>query len=257
VSAEATFTATFQATGLLHTPGLIPAPLCEALVAAWRAEVAPHEGQLKRQHNLLHEPHVRSPDGFVVNPLLDPHALADFPAFAAAARAIADHPPLVQAAGWALEAEPSLLQTAFFESSLGTTPHRDAPPFAADGRLVGAWIALEDITLEAGPFLAWPGTRDLNDPELDRLAYEVRGGLAAPDPDVRAEAAAYFERLLPLLEGRPRAVCPIPRGDVLWWDARIIHGSYAPVFGAGRSRLSLIAHFFPLADRPSRGEPGA
>ncbi len=244
------FRQAFRAHGLVHTPGLVPAALCDALVAAWAAEVAPHEGPLKRQHNLRDEPHVRSADGFVVNPLLNAHTLAAFPTFAALAAEIAALDALRISAEWALDAPVTLLQTAFFESSLGTTPHRDAPPFAADGAMVGAWVALEDVVLEAGPFLAWPGTRELDDPELDRLAYTVRGALATPGRDFANEAAAYFSRLNVHIEGRQAALCPIPKGDVLWWDARIIHGSAAPTFGAGRSRRSLIAHYFPTADAP-------
>lgn len=230
--------------GLAHTPGLVPHALCDALVAAWTAEVAPFEGLLRRQHNLREEVHLRSEDGFVVNPVFGVHDQERFPGFAAAAREVVGGTKLRACADAVLGAKASWLQSAFFDSGLGTMPHRDDPPYAEDGAMIGAWVALEDIALEAGPFLLWPGSRDWQDDELDALGRSVRTKLGDGAEDLEA-AAAYHARLAQLLEGKAPLVCTVAKGDVVWWDRRVVHGAMTPTVGAGRSRRSLVLHFIP------------
>lgn len=234
----------FREHGFVHTPRLVPPAVCDAVVAAWTLEVAPFDGPLRRQHNLREEVHERSADGFIVNPLFGVHDQNQFPELAAAAREVVDATPVRGCAHAVLGKEAKWLQSAFFESSLGTAPHRDDPPFDPDGAMVGAWVALEDIVPEAGPFMLWPGSRDWEDGQLDALGRSVRTKLAQGGVDLHA-AAAYHARLALLLDGKTPIVGTIAKGDVVWWDRRVVHGALTPTAGAGRSRRSLVLHFVP------------
>lgn len=236
--------------GWAHTPSLVAEALTDPIVAAWRAEVAPFQGALMRQYNAVAETHHRSPDGLVTNSLHNPHALGEFPRFSAAIQALEAAVPL-RACAEALLGGPVLrLQSAFFESSIGSLPHRDDHPYRAEGAMVGVWIALEPITLQAGPFQLWPHTHLLEDDELDRLGRLVwhrRHVLAEP---AGPETEALMGHLLPILEGRSSILATIPRGDALWWHRRTVHGSRPPTPGSQQSRLSLIFHYILAADAP-------
>lgn len=235
----------YRAYGLVHTPKIVPPDLCDQLVDAWRREVKPYAGLLKRQDSLQEEVHRRSADGFVVNPLWNVHRLDAFPGFSSLVPEIVDKTPVRACANAALGWPARLMQSAFFESSDGTAAHRDDAPYATDDGMVGAWIALEDITLEAGPFVLWTGSRDWELPELDALGRSIRKRLGEGDPDVQADAAEYHRRLAERLAEQEPIVATIGKGDVVWWDRRVFHGSLSPQVGAARSRMSLVLHFVP------------
>ena len=236
--------------GFVHVPRLVPEPLTRALVTAFLEEVNSLEVPLPRQHNAHTEPHERGATGHMVNPLHNPHLLELTPRFAQAAAALATFEPLVHTAAQLLDSPVALLQTAFYDSSRGSAAHRDDHPFRADAPMLGAWIALEDISEQAGPFVVFAGSHAIQDPELDRLgrrswtARHVEG-----HTDAQANRA-YQERLHHHIASQGPTLATVKRGDVVFWDRRTVHGSRPPAEGTLHSRRSLNAHYIRTADMP-------
>jgi ectoine hydroxylase-related dioxygenase (phytanoyl-CoA dioxygenase family) len=233
--------------GCAHTPAIADAALCEAVVDAWLDGPSSTTESLRRQHTGRFETHLMTADGFVANPLLSPHTLEQWPRLASACQAVLDSPRLLAAVEALLGPEARLHQSAFYDSGLGSTPHRDDHPLRPDGPMVAVLVALEPISPEGGPLVVWPGTHAIDDPTLDaqgldlfrrqHLEGDLEGDLA---PDL---FEALARRIQGHLEGREQALATFPTGDGMWWWRRTLHGSYAPVPGARRTRRSLIAHF--------------
>lgn len=244
----------FERDGFLHTPGLVPSAACRSLVAAWQTEVVPWPHPLARQHNARTERHHRSADGFIVNPVHNPHLLEPFPRLRAALATITALPELRAHAERLLGGPAALLQTAVYESAEGSAAHRDDHPFRPDAPMVGAWIALEPIVDEAGPFLVFPGSHRIDDAELDRLgraAWQARHVERRDDPQVQS---AYAERLAGHLATAGPVLATLSIGDAVWWDRRTVHGARAPTLGARRTRRSLNLHFIRQTDMPGTPE---
>ncbi|MCO4744583.1 MAG: phytanoyl-CoA dioxygenase family protein [Proteobacteria bacterium] len=237
--------------GYAHTPKLAPEAHIEALRRAFTLRLKHATEPLRRQHNARWESHQFSTDGAVVNPLLNPHTLVDYPEVSDAASALIASARLLECASAVLGAPAKLHQTAFYESSLGSTPHRDDHPHQADGAMVAVWIALETIVEASGPLVLWPGTHRKADPVLDTLGRAVWEKRHLQREDSRAEAEALSEHLTEVLATVQPVLATIPAGDAVWWDRRTVHGSRTPIVGQRRTRSSFIAHFIVAADRPA------
>lgn len=118
------------------------------------------------------------------------------------------------------------------------------------GHYVAAWLALDDIHPDSGPFQIVPGS--CRWPQVSQA--KIRAALAA-DGD-GPMWPKHSERILsPLfaaeIERRgAEAFTWVPsRGDVLLWSGRALHrGSRAKV--PGMERRALIAHFSGVSHRP-------
>jgi phytanoyl-CoA hydroxylase len=127
----------------------------------------------------------------------------------------------------------SLQQIMVFEQS-ATPAHQDwfyldsFPP----GCLTAAWVALEDIHPNATRFFVIPGSQDF-DKEF-------------PEDWING-SSRYVEHMTELVhtEFKDRITIPeMRRGDVLFWNSRVIHGSFRGT-DPTKSRLSLTAHYLP------------
>lgn len=125
---------------------------------------------------------------------------------------------------------------------------------------VAAWLALDDIHPDSGPFQFIPGSHKWFRVTQDRM-------LAALEPHERRDPAwpKYSERILtPLFEKEitQRSAVTISylpqKGDVLLWHPRLLHrGSTAKV--SGMERRALIVHYSGVhhrADMPRAVEYG-
>ena len=122
-------------------------------------------------------------------------------------------------------------QSMFFDKSTGTKLHQDTWYLDTNpnGKLVGVWIALEDIEETAGPFCIYSNSDtsklDPLDFDFENLDSDFNFKSAFPDA-VRYDFTA-------------RA------GDILIWDSLSIHGALLPDNEA-KTRKSITAHFYPL-----------
>ena len=128
-------------------------------------------------------------------------------------------------------------QTMYFDKSTGTLGHQDSYYLDTEpyGGVVGVWFALEDISLESGPFYMIPKSHK-HGPLFNSQANERY-----------ADHDEYVEKLGFIEEENKSNIKPmlVNKGDVIIWSSTTIHGALnASVKHA--SRKSLTAHYFPL-----------
>jgi len=123
-----------------------------------------------------------------------------------------------------------LMQSMLFDLNTATAPHQDCwyLDSVPSGRLLAAWIALEDIDERAGRFFVLP---DSCDAELHAEGMPHSEWLRRLRVHVDAHSA---EAYAPALR----------KGDVLFWSSRAIHGAL-PTQDERFSRKSLTAHYLP------------
>jgi phytanoyl-CoA hydroxylase len=218
--------------------GLVDGRRCEQARSAFAREVKPYGGFLYRQASGNPERHVLTEAGHVLNSILNVQDLQArrFPTFRAASLAVITSREL-QAAVRVLLGEPgALVQSMYFEGNPSTWAHQDTYYLdSADiGRMVGSWIALEDIAPGAGRFYIYPGSH--------RIDMAKNGG----NFDVAFNHDRYKRLVLDVIQ-RHGLECRAPalrKGDVLFWNSKTIHGSLETVQPQA-SRSSLTAHFIP------------
>ena len=141
-------------------------------------------------------------------------------------------------------------QSLYFEFGSQQPLHRDSTvvPSPEFGRLVAAWIALEDIDADSGPLAYVPGSQKFD-------FYPFRPGEYVYDPsrhsarDVEAAIDFYDEQLR--ASGLPTKHFLAKRGEVLMWHSALMHGGAPPV-SPQRTRKSLAVHYSALRTHPTR-----
>lgn len=158
-----------------------------------------------------------------------------------AVKALAIHPRILTALRTVYGRDPFPFQTLSFQVGTEQPKHSDAIHFHSDPPLFmcGVWIALEDVALDAGALVYWPGSHKL--PILT-----MRGaGLNRPDP----EPADYDRLYQPALDARIDAsgIAPehavVRKGQAFVWAANLVHGG-SPITREGATRRSLVVHFY-------------
>ncbi|HIA37016.1 MAG TPA: hypothetical protein EYN89_09895, partial [Flavobacteriales bacterium] len=151
--------------GFIICEELISVDLCNSIVAAFNNEILPYTGVLLRSTSAKKEKHQLSESGMMTNPILQIQDLksARFPKFQRLALNALGSASVQNTINDLLEAEPILIQSVFYHTSMGTAPHEDSHYFdSEDGRMLGCWIALENIDEKAGRFYVYPKTHNLN-----------------------------------------------------------------------------------------------
>src|SRR5690606_21740014 len=140
----------YQEQGYAVLPGVVPAGLIDACLAAFEATVKPYRGPILRQ-STERETHRLSAAGHIENGLLNCHIPGQCPpldGFAERVLAIVTHERL-QDAIQRLTGRPgaACMQTMVFDYSPATQAHQDCVYLDSvpSGGMIAAWIALEDI----------------------------------------------------------------------------------------------------------------
>lgn len=125
-------------------------------------------------------------------------------------------------------------QTLNFEYGTQQGAHADTYHFNAkpDGFMCGVWVALEDVSRDAGPLFYYPGSHKLE--TIERL--DLMGGRSYRDYEARI--AATMES-----HGLKRETALLKRGQALIWAANLVHGG-APRINPALTRLSQVTHYF-------------
>ncbi len=112
---------------------------------------------------------------------------------------------------------PKFVQSMYFEGNSKTWEHQDSYYLDSEhlGSMVGAWIALEDISATAGRFFVCP--------ETHKLDWKRQG----KDDNVADSHEVYIQSVVNIMkERKAKVVAPaLQKGDVLFWNAYTIHGS--------------------------------
>lgn len=118
--------------------------------------------------------------------------------------------------------------------------HQDncMPNEIAGSNYMGAWVALEDVDPEAGPFEFIPGSHNW-DMDYDFL-YES-AVLGRERSDLNDRRIEYYQEQINQHNATPEKLL-IQKGDVFIWHGRLIHrGSTA--IDKSKTRMSLIGHY--------------
>lgn len=224
--------------GYVVLRGIIPTVLCDRAHRAFHEEVRGYDGYLYRQATADPERHVWTSGGYMLNSLLNIQDLPSnrFPEFRAAGLEILTHRKLAAVLGAILGEPPKIVQTMFFEGNPRTWAHQDTYYLDSTdvGRMVAAWVAVEDIHAGAGRFFVYPGSHKI---ELPRNSGEL---------NVAFNHARYKQLVLDMIRenGLECRAPALQKGDVLLWSSRTVHGSLE-TREPQRSRASFTAHYIP------------
>ena len=231
--------AAYERDGYVVLRGLVPPALCDAVRAAFDAEVRPSRTPILRQKNMRYEANAFDADGFLSNPVFNVQDLETrrFGGFKSAALDVLTHPAVAAATRAVLGApRTKLIQSMYFEAPAGTWAHQDS--YYQDsaeglGRGVAGWFALEDIDPGAGRFYV----ASKSHVALPPLRNEGELGVAlGHDRYKRAVVEAVRDAGLDCTAPR------LQKGDVLLWSSLLVHGSLEAL-RPGVSRASLTAHY--------------
>ena len=147
-----------------------------------------------------------------------------------------------------LEADPLLTQSLHFDHGSQQPLHQDTAfvRMTSPMKLVGVWVALEDIKPGSGELLYLPGSH-----RWEGVLFSNRFKHYDKDRDGVEQLDNWHQWILD--EAERRGVEPVTfrakKGDVLFWHAALAHGG-APITDPGQTRKSLVAHYCPTNVRP-------
>ena len=118
-----------------------------------------------------------------------------------------------------------------FDKSMETIDHIDSWYLDTHpkGALFGAWVALENISKESGPFRVYPGShKDCNAYALQSLNHED-----------------FINKIEELKKNYECKELILDKGDLVIWHSYLIHGA-SKVVDKSFSRKSITSHYYPL-----------
>jgi ectoine hydroxylase-related dioxygenase (phytanoyl-CoA dioxygenase family) len=133
--------------------------------------------------------------------------------------------------------KPIPFQTLNFWTGTQQAPHSDTLHFNSKpaGYMCGVWIALEDIDMDNGPLVYYPGSHKL--PEVTMRDVGVRADYS--------EYKQYERHIAELIEQEELepAYATITKGQALVWASNLLHGG-AKQKDPDRTRHSQVTHYF-------------
>lgn len=140
--------------------------------------------------------------------------------------------------------EPRPFQTLNFRVGTQQPAHADSVHFNTDppGFMCGVWVALEDIDMDCGPLVYYPGSQKLPPVTPEAVGIEIAPGQEAVAHDAYEARYEPFIRDLIEREGLEARYATVPKGHALVWAADLLHGG-SPVRAPGRTRRSQVTHY--------------
>jgi phytanoyl-CoA hydroxylase len=226
--------------GYVVVRGAVPASLCQAAKVAFAGEVKPSRAYFKRHASSDFERHVFTEAGFMKYPIMNIQDLPEgkYGRFRGLGLAMLAHDSVRDVMSLLLGEPGRMIHTMYFDGNQKTWAHRDSHYIDAreTGRMIGVWIAAEDIHPGAGPFYVYARSHRTPTPaglDLDRI-----------DPN----GPEYKQRMEAFADGSAlRLVAPeLAQGDMILWSSLTIHGSLATT-QPEKSRRSFTAHYIPVS----------
>lgn len=158
-----------------------------------------------------------------------------------AVRRLATWPRMGQLLRDAYGREPFAFQTLNFRQGTQQSVHSDAIHFHSKPErfMCGVWIALEDVSPDAGPLVYYPGSHRLP-------VMTMRGaGVNTDTPGYAEYESTYVPRYAEALaqSGLPRHEALVKKGWAFVWAANLAHGG-APIMDTASTRRSIVAHHY-------------
>ena len=133
--------------------------------------------------------------------------------------------------------KPLPFQTLNFRVVTQQPAHSDTIHFNSDppGFMCGVWVPMEDIDMDNGPLVYYPGSHKLPEVNMQDVGVE-------PDPSQYTHYERYIANLIQE-HGLEPDYGTIKRGQALIWSANILHGG-APQRDMNRTRKSQVTHYY-------------
>jgi phytanoyl-CoA hydroxylase len=230
----------FADEGYVVVRGAVPKSLCEATKTAFASEVRSSRAYFKRHASSDFEQHVFTEAGFMKYPIMNIQDLPErqYGVFRSLGLAALAHDSVRDVMALLLGETGRMVHTMYFDGNQKTWAHRDSHYIDAreTGRMIGVWIAAEDIHPGAGPFYVYARShRTPTPPDLELDQIDPNG------PEYKRRMAAFAGG------SALRLVAPqLAQGDMILWSSLTIHGSLATT-EPKRSRRSLTAHYVPAS----------
>jgi len=228
--------------GYVVVRGLVSVEAIERANALFDTEILPSKRFIYRQATANPERHVWTPNGFMLNSLLNLQSLdpRHFGGFRRAAQQVLTDAGLQCIVKEFFGEAGKLVQSMYFHGNPVTWPHQDTYYLDSEhlGSMSAAWIAAEEIAPGAGRFFIYPGSH--------KIDMQKNAG----DFDIAFHHDRYKQLVKDVVRDQ-KLSCRAPAlatGDVLFWHARTIHGSL-PTTQPDRSRRSFTAHYIPQSHR--------
>jgi phytanoyl-CoA dioxygenase PhyH len=147
--------------------------------------------------------------------------------------------------------KPLPFQTLNFPVGTEQRPHADSMHFDSDptGYMCGVWIALEDMDMDNGPLIYFPGSQELPVPTWEEVGRPADEDHYPHYEDPRAFMWGRYEKyesyVQTVLEGHgfEARYGTIKKGEALLWSANLIHGG-SPQRDNERTRHSQVTHYY-------------
>ena len=133
--------------------------------------------------------------------------------------------------------KPLPFQTLNFPSATQQHAHSDTIHFNSSpkGFVAGVWIALEDIDMENGPLIYYPGSHKMREYTMNSFGLEA-GSENYPEYEQAIQQLINEKELSP-------DYGTIKKGEALIWHSNLLHGGSA-LKDVSRSRHSQVTHYF-------------
>ncbi len=105
--------------------------------------------------------------------------------------------------------------------------------------MCGVWLALEDITMDNGPLLYYPGSHKLPFYSNEHIGYSCAAQSQLPDQSIYHN---LWRGLIQHYDLKP-AYFTAKQGDAVIWAANLLHGG-SPHRDTSRTRWSQVTHYF-------------
>lgn len=141
--------------------------------------------------------------------------------------------------------EPKPFQTLNFRVGTQQKTHADSVHFDTDPPelMCGVWVALEDVDMDCGPLVYYPGSHRLPQVTPSDVGIEIADDQAiVPHDEYEARYEPYVEKLIER-EGLQPRYGTVKKGQALVWHANLLHGG-SPVRVPGRTRRSQVTHYY-------------
>lgn len=165
-----------------------------------------------------------------------------------AAANIGCNPRLMAILDFLLGDEASVYSSLYFEHGSQQPIHRDSPFFETFPRnlFFGVWVALEDISIDAGPLMYVPGGHRFEcDPHRIYDAVAARMPAAQRSALINEALEQYYGEVIRAASGvGAPVVVALKKGDVAIWHPQLPHGG-SPAMDPGLTRRSMVFHCVP------------
>lgn len=151
---------------------------------------------------------------------------------------LASYEPIINILRSLYGLEPFPFQTLNFDKSPGINLHSDTIHFHTDppGLMCGVWVALEDVTLDNGPLVYYPGSH------LTQVLTLESFGLIPSVESWLSNLGMYSALLTERAKNMRFETLTCKRGTILIWSANLMHRSLHP--RSGTTRASQVTHYY-------------